>query len=34
MGAMLIDAPDEILTAEVNSVLEVLAGQVAIAIED
>lgn len=34
MGAMLIDAPDEFLTADVYAVLEVLAGQVAIAIED
>jgi len=34
MGAMLIDAPDEFLTADVHAVLEVLAGQVAIAIED
>ncbi|MGI8655107.1 MAG: sensor histidine kinase [Pyrinomonadaceae bacterium] len=34
MGAMLINAPDEILTADINSVLEVLAGQVGIAIED
>ncbi len=34
MGAMLINAPDEFLTADVHAVLEVLAGQVAIAIED
>ena len=34
LGAMLIDAPDELLTADVHTVLEVLAGQVAIAIED
>jgi signal transduction histidine kinase len=33
MGAMLIDAR-RILTADVHAVLEVLAGQVAIAIED
>ncbi len=34
LGAMLIDAPDELLTADVHAVLEVLAGQIAIAIED
>ncbi|MEO6391152.1 MAG: ATP-binding protein [Pyrinomonadaceae bacterium] len=34
IGAMLIDAPAEALTPEVRAVLEVLAGQVAIAIED
>lgn len=34
IGAMLIDAPGEALTPEVRAVLEVLAGQVAIAIED
>lgn len=34
VGAMLINAPDEFLTADVHAVLEVLVGQVAIAIED
>lgn len=34
LGLMLIDAAKETLTADVRSVLEVLAGQVAIAIED
>lgn len=34
IGVMLIDAPGEALTPEVRAVLEVLAGQVAIAIED
>jgi len=34
MGAMLIDAPAEFLTNDVHSVLEVLAGQLAIAIEE
>jgi signal transduction histidine kinase len=34
LGLMLVDAPAEALTADVRSVLEVLAGQVAIAVED
>lgn len=34
LGLLLIDAPAKALTADVRAVLEVLAGQVAIAIED
>ncbi len=34
MGIMLVEAPDEYLTTDVHAVLEILAGQVAIAIED
>jgi signal transduction histidine kinase len=34
LGAMLVDAPADALTGDVRAVLEVLAGQVAIAIED
>ncbi|MCA1817558.1 MAG: hypothetical protein LC746_14410 [Acidobacteria bacterium] len=34
LGLMLVDAPAEALTADVRSVLEVLAGQVAVAVEE
>jgi signal transduction histidine kinase len=34
VGLMLVDAPRDVLTHDVRSVLEILAGQVAVAVED